>query len=130
MNPIAFYLKLVKEKGRPLSESYYYPESPVVVLTVDDALYALKLFNDTKVVALGGDIVSETDEGHLIYAYVLWGNGYFTLDWSCDREENESLEDYSIRSRAMVMYKINEAAKVAKQLGQKCYIDMTIKWYQ
>ncbi len=44
-------------------------------LTVNDALYALDLLNGSLIAILGGDIFSKKENGKLIYAYQLWGDG-------------------------------------------------------
>lgn len=122
MKQKSIYLNFIKEKGRPLSDIN--PGSDEFVLTVDDALFALKLLDESRVAILGGDILSQKDNGRLVYAYQLWGDGQecHCLNWSCDKMDNESEEDYTKRSYMVAKEKIKVANKIANDLNKKCYI--------
>ncbi|MDR1199326.1 MAG: immunity 40 family protein [Prevotellaceae bacterium] len=126
MKQISIYLNFIKEKGRSLSEIN--PGSDEIALTVDDALYALDLLDASHIAVLGGDILSEKENGEFIYAYQFWGNGYeyHCLNWSCSRVDNESQEDYVKRSYIIAKENIKTASDTAKRLGKKCYIVIVI----
>jgi hypothetical protein len=113
------YFDFIKEKGRPLSEIN--PGSDEIALTIDNALNGLELLKTSHVEILGGDIFSE-DNGELIYAYQLWGEEYHYLNWSCDRLNSESKDDYLKRSYDIAKQAIIKASKVAEKLNKKCYI--------
>ena len=124
MKPISVYLNFLREKGYPLSEIN--PGSDEIALVVDDALCALDLLNGTQIAILGGDILSEKENGSLIYAYQLWGSEYHYLNWYCDKDDNESPEEYAKRSSTVAMESIKAANGVAKRLNKKCYIVIVI----
>lgn len=124
MKKESIYLNFLREKGRPLSEIN--PGSEEVALNVDDALQALNLLGVDQVVILGGDILSEKDNGSLVYAYQLWGSEYACLDWYCDKLVNESQEEYAKRSYNFAKEGIKTANDIAKRLGKKCYIVIVI----
>lgn len=113
------YLDFLKEKGKPLSEIN--PGSDEIALTVSDALEALELLRDSQTAILGGDILSEENNG-LIYAYQFWGEEYQYLNWYCDKNDNESRTDYLRRSYLLAKEGITNANKTAEQLEEKCYI--------
>lgn len=113
------YLDFIKEKGRPVSEIN--PGSDEIALAVDDALQAIELLKDNQKAILGGDILSE-DNGELIYAYQLWGEEYHYLNWYCDREDNESKDNYAKRSYILAKEGIANAHATAEKLQKKCYI--------
>jgi hypothetical protein len=123
MKNISIYLNFLKEKGRPLSEIN--PGSDEIALTVNDALQALELLIDSQMAVLGGDILSEENNG-LIYAYQLWGEEYQYLNWYCDKNDNESTEDYLQRSYMSAKEGITNANKTAEELKKKCYIIFVI----
>jgi hypothetical protein len=124
MKQISIYLNFIREKGRLLSEIN--PGSDEIALTVNDALEALHLLNGSQIVVSGGDILSEKKNGELIYAYQLWGEEYICLNWYCEREDNESQEDYAQRSYIIAKEAIKTAKDVAKRLDKKCYIVIVI----
>jgi hypothetical protein len=128
MNPSSIYINLLKEKGQPLLDRNLYPKGPIA-LTVDNAVIAIKSFEGTDVAVLGGDIISESKDSRLVYAYTIWGDGYeyHNLDWSCDPFENESKSNFATRSHKVAMDSIYAADKVAKRLGQKCYIVLVVR---
>jgi hypothetical protein len=113
------YLNFIKEKGRPLSEIN--PGSDEIALAVDDALQAIELLKDNQTAILGGDILSE-DSGELVYAYQLWGEEYHSLNWYCDRIDNESEDGYLKRSYILAKEGITNAHAIAEKLKKKCYI--------
>ncbi len=126
MKQISIYLNFIREKGRPLSEIN--PGSDEIALTVNDALYALDLLDGNQIAVLGGDILSEKENGELIYAYQLWGDGqeYHCLNWSCSKIDSENQEDYTKRSYVIAKESIKTANDIAKRLGKKCYIVIVI----
>jgi hypothetical protein len=126
MKQISIYLNFIREKGRALSEIN--PGSDEIALTVDDAFLALDLLNGSQIVVLGGDILSEKENGDLIYAYQFWGNEYeyHYLNWSCSRIEQENQEDYAKRSYKLAKESIIAANDIAKRLNKKCYIVIVI----
>jgi len=119
MKSISTYIDFLKEKGKPLSEIN--PGSDEIALTVSDALQALELLRDSRAVILGGDILSE-ENNELTYAYQLWGDEYQYLNWYCDKNDNESKEDYLQRSYVLAREGIANASKTAEKLKKKCYI--------
>lgn len=123
MRLISNYLKLIKEKGRPLSEIN--PGSDEIALTVDDALQALELLKDSQTVILGGDILSE-ENGGLVYAYQLWGEEYIYLNWYSDKQDNESQAEYCTRSYGVAKESIKKAVEVSKQLKRDCYVVLVV----
>lgn len=120
MKKESIYLNFLREKGRPLSEIN--PGSEEVALNVDDALQALNLLGVDQVVILGGDILSEKENGSLVYAYQLWGSEYACLDWYCDKLVNESQEDYAKRSYNSAKKGIKTANDIAKRLGKNAIL--------
>ena len=113
------YLNFIKEKGRSLSEIN--PGGDEIALAVDDALQAIELLKGSQMTILGGDILSE-DNGELIYAYQLWGEEYHCLNWYCDREDNESKDEYAKRSYILAKEGVVNAYATAEKLKKKCYI--------
>jgi hypothetical protein len=126
MKSIFVYLNFIKEKGWPLSEIN--PGSDEIALTVSDALYSLDLLDGSQIAVLGGDILSQKENGELVYAYQLWGDGqeYHCLNWYCDKIDNESQEDYIKRSYIVAKESIKTANDTAKRLDKKCYIVIII----
>lgn len=120
MKSISNYLDFIRRKGKPLSEIN--PGSDEFALTVDDALQALRLLRDCETAVLGGDILSD-DNGRLIYAYQLWGQGYHCLNWyCCGKYEHESRPEYLQRCYTLAEEGIVNAKKTAEQLRKSCYI--------
>lgn len=117
MKSISNYLDFLKEKGKPLSGIS--PGSNEMALTVEDALQALDLIKDNKLIILGGDILSE-ENNELIYAYQLWGQEYHDLNWYLTTEDYER-RDY-FKSYGIAREGIANANKIAEQLKKKCYI--------
>ena len=98
------------------------PGCDEIALTVEDALQALELIKDSKIIILGGDILSE-DNNELIYAYQLWGEEYHVLNWFCDRTtSNESKDAYLKRSYDIAKESITNANEIAGKLKRKCFI--------
>ena len=124
MNSISVYLNFLKEKGHPLSEIN--SGSDEIALATNDAIQALDLLRNNQVAILGGDIFSERENGSLIYAYQLWGSEYHCLNWYCDKEDNESSEEYAKRSYAIAKESIKVANDIATRLNKKCYIVIVI----
>ena len=124
MKQISDYLNFIREKGCPLSEIN--PGSDEIALTVNDALYALDLLSGSHVAVLGGDILSEKEDGKLTYAYQFWGSEYHCLNWYCNKMNNESQEDYVKRSYVIAKESIKTANDTAKRLDKKCYIVIVI----
>lgn len=120
MKQLSIYLNFIKEKGRSLSEIN--PGSDEIALTASDALYALNLLNGSLIAVLGGDVLSEKENGKLIYAYQFWGSEYHYLNWYCDKMDNESQEDYAKRSYMVANESIKTANDAAKHLGKRCYV--------
>ncbi|MDR1624068.1 MAG: immunity 40 family protein [Tannerellaceae bacterium] len=120
MKNISNYLKFIREKGRPVSEIN--PGSDEIALAVDDALQAIELLKDNQTAILGGDILSEDENGKLMYAIHLWGYDYHYLNWYCDRIDNESEDDYLKRSYNIAKEGIINASKTAERFNKKCYI--------
>ncbi|MCD8032140.1 MAG: immunity 40 family protein [Bacteroides sp.] len=124
MKQISIYLNFIREHGRSLSEIN--PGSTEIALTVEDALQAVDLLNGTHSPVLGGDILSEDKNGELIYAYQLWDEGYHYLNWYCNKEKDESQEDYIIRSYREAKEGIKKANDIAMHLSKKCYIVLVV----
>ncbi|WP_439585772.1 hypothetical protein [Dyadobacter bucti] len=120
MKSISNYLDFLKEKGTPLSEIN--PGSSEIALTVSDALQALALLQDNQTAILGADVLSEDENGKLAYAIHLWGYDYHYLNWYCDKNDNESKEDYLQRSYVLAREGIANANKTAEKLKKKCYL--------
>lgn len=117
MKNVSAYIDFLKEKGKKLSEIN--PGSDEVALTVNDALQALELIRESKLIILGGDILSE-EKGELIYAYQLWGEEYHVLNWyltSKDYEEKNYSKSYDLARES-----ITNARATAEKLKKKCYI--------
>src|SRR5437588_8155818 len=89
------YIAFLKNNGRPLSEIN--PGSDETALTVNQALEALELLRVSTSPIVGGDVLSE-ENGRLVYAYQSWGSEYHCLNWSCNKEPNETQTEYAIRS--------------------------------
>lgn len=123
MSSISEYINFIGKKGRALSEIN--PGSDEVALTVDDALLALELLRNGQTIILGGDILSEENNG-LTYAYQLWGEEYIYLNWYCDKINNESEGEYLQRSYEVAKTGISNANEVAEQLEKKCLIVFVI----
>ena len=123
MVTISDYLAFVRSKGRALS--VINPGSDEVALSVDEALEAIGLLEDSQLPVLGGDILS-TESGRLIYAYQLWGSGYHCLSWYCDKLENESDAAYAVRSYELAKKAISKAANVAKKLSEDCFVVLIV----
>jgi hypothetical protein len=117
MTQISDFLNFIKAKGRPLSEIN--PGSDEMALTVEDALQALELIKDSKLIILGGDILSE-ENNELIYAYQLWGQEYHVLNWYLTTEDYEK-KDY-FKSYVLAREGIANANKTAEKLKKKCYV--------
>ncbi|OAV76281.1 hypothetical protein Barb7_00023 [Bacteroidales bacterium Barb7] len=124
MNNISIYLKFLKERGRPLSEIN--PGSDETALSVSDALLALNILKDNQLIILGGDILSEDEQGKLVYVIHYWGYEYCYLDWYCNRINNESENEYKKRSYDIAKRSIAIADTIAKKLNKKCLISFVI----
>ncbi len=118
------YLNYLKKNGIPLSEINI--GSNEIALDVIDALKALDIFRNTNIIILGGDILSEEDN-QLIYAYQYWGDKYQFLNWYCEVNQNECIEEYQNRSIDLANKNILIASKIAKKLKKKCFIVFVIK---
>lgn len=117
------YFDLIKDRGRSMSEIN--PGSLERALTFEDALIALELIKQSNKPIYGGDIVSENN-GKLLYAYQLWGNGYHYLNWSCDREEGEKEDEFISRSYDVAGKFITIAAETANEINRKCYVVLVL----
>jgi hypothetical protein len=124
MKSISNYFNFIREKGRSLSEINM--GSDEIALVVDDALRALDLLNDNQIAVVGGDILSEKENGSLIYAYQLWGSEYHCLNWYCAKKDDESQEDYVKRSHMVAKKSIQTANDIAMRLSKKCCIVIVI----
>lgn len=120
------YWDFLMKKGRSLLEMNQ--GSNEIALETDDALQALDLLKGNQIAVLGGDILSEKENGKLIYAYQLWGDGqeYHYLNWYCDKKDSENQEEYVERSYIIAKDSIKAANDIAKRLGKKCYIVIII----
>lgn len=116
----AIYLQFIRSKGKPLSEIN--PGSDEYALKPEDAFEALNILAEYEIPVAGGDILSISNTGKLIYAYNLWGQEYHYLDWYCNNDRNETSSEYSKRSILLSREKINEAVTKAKELNKDCYI--------
>lgn len=81
MNTYSEYVLFIKENGRSMIEVESIPDE--FALPVDAALYAVDMLYNMRISILGGDILSDKEDGTLVYAYPYWGKKYFTLNWSC-----------------------------------------------
>jgi hypothetical protein len=116
------YLDFIKEKGFPLSEIN--PGSDEIALTVEDALQALEFIKDSKLIVLGGDVLTQ-ENNKLIYAYQLWGQEYHVLNWYLtteDFEKGDFLKSYELAKES-----ISISNKIADKLKKKCYIVFVIE---
>lgn len=120
------YWDFLMKKGRSLLEMNQ--GSNEIALETDDALQALDLLKGNQIAVLGGDILSEKENGKLIYAYQLWGDGqeYHYLNWYCDKKDSENQEEYVERSYIIAKDSVKAANDIAKRLGKKCYIVIVI----
>ena len=120
------YWDFLMKKGCSLLEMNQ--GSNEIALETDDALQALDLLKGNQIAVLGGDILSEKENGKLIYAYQLWGDGqeYHYLNWYCDKKDSENQEEYVERSYIIAKDSIKAANDIAKRLGKKCYIVIVI----
>ena len=119
-----WFLGFLNQKGRALSVDY---QSEEKALSVDDALQAIELLSEEKIVIYGGDILTEAD-GELVYAHDIWGKEFQYLNWYCDKSEDEDRADYLQRSYDKAKEGIMEAKKVADRLGKKCYIVLVTEY--
>lgn len=126
MREISIYFNFLREKGRPLLEMNV--GSDEIALEPDDALQAVDLLKEIQIAVLGGDILSEEENGKLIYAYQLWGDGqeYHCLNWYCDKMDSENQEEYAKRSYIIAKESIKIASDIATNLGKKCYVVIVI----
>lgn len=125
MKSISAYLDFLKKKGKSLSEIN--PGSDEIALTVNDALQALELLKDSQTAILGADILSEDENGKLAYSIHVWGYEYNYLNWYCDKNDNESREEYLQRSYKLAKEGIANANRTAEQLKKKYYIVFVIE---
>lgn len=124
MHKISKYLNFLKDKGIPLSTIN--PGSHEVALSVHDAFEALELLEDSQTAILGGDILSEDENGKLGYALHIWGHDYHYLSWSCSQQEDEAWEEYIERSHNFAEDSIKKAHAIAEQLKKSCYIVLVL----
>jgi len=123
-NDIFGYLNFIKAKGRPLADIN--PGSSEHALCVEDALYAIDLLEIARLGVIGGDILSEDEDGILVYALHSWGSQYYYLSWSCNRSQDESGDEYVGRSIVLAKKSIELAGKTAEELGRKCYVVLVV----
>lgn len=119
MNSISIYLNFLKKKGISLSDINIGSEE--YALNIINSLAALNLLKDSKSSVLGGDILTE-ENNKLMYAYQIWGDEFISLNWYCEKIENESKEQYLKRSYNIARSSILEANKIAEKLNKKCFI--------
>lgn len=125
MSQISIYLNFIRDNGRPLSEIN--PGSDAFALEVNDALYAVDLLRNARIAILGGDILTEDKENNKLgYVVHLWGHDYHYLNWYCNKEDNESQENYIERSYIIAKESIKVANGTAKRFEKKCYIVIVI----
>lgn len=113
------YFDFAKSKGIELS--VINPGSKEIALEANDALEAINLIKECKLTILGGDVLS-IKEGKLIYSYKFWGIEYHYLNWYCNKNENESQDEFTMRSYEIAIESINRAIEVSKSLIKDCYI--------
>lgn len=113
------YREFLIKRGRNLSEIN--PGSDEMAFIIDDALDAIELLKNHKVNILGGDVLFEEKE-KLIYATHFLGYDYHYLNWYCDRQDNESDEDYLERNYSTAKESIIIAKKISIKFNKKCYI--------
>jgi hypothetical protein len=82
----------------------------------------LEILKETDLRILGGDILSENN-GELAYAMDFWG---IYLDWSCDKKDDETEEQYLKRCYGVAKESIYKANDIAKELNKKCYIVLVV----
>lgn len=114
------YTEFTRLKGRSLKEMN--PGSDSFALSIEDALTSLSIIENSRIAILGGDVLSETDDGKLIYAYQIWGSKYHCLNWYCDSIQGEARDTYLSRSYSIARKAINEAKTVAENLGKKVFV--------
>ena len=119
MNKLLDYQSFLESKGMPIST--FNPGSKEFALTVEDSFQAIKLLEDSNVAIIGGDVISD-DSGKLRYAYQLWGSEYHYLNWACEPVDDESREEYVLRSFSVASEGICAANDHAKKLKKNCFI--------
>jgi hypothetical protein len=108
-----------------MSETY--EGSNEFALSIKDALFAITLLSGSKMPILGGDIVSEDENGQLVYAIHLWGYEYVYLDWYYEMEcLNKNGDEYVGKSYQLAREKIITANNVAIHLRKSCYIVIVV----
>lgn len=117
------YKDFIKSRGIPLSEIN--PGSSELALSVEDALFAIELLDNSQTIILGGDIISNQN-GNLGYAIHLWGYDYHYLNWYCDRLEREIENEYRLRSYIVAKESIGAAHLIAKKMKSVCYIALVV----
>ncbi len=120
MKELLEYSEFIRSRGRPLAEIN--PGSDEMALSAQDALQAIELLKSKQMPVLGGDILSIDHRGKLIYAYQLWGMEYHSLNWYCDKSENENYSEYCKRSYKIAQESIQQSLNVAKNLDRLDYI--------
>ena len=93
-------------------KSSNFKDAPLA-FSVENSLKVLELFEKSKIIILGGDIlINSSDE--IVYAHYIWGDEYQYLNWHCEKVVDEKYEDYLNRgynlSKAFIL-KANEIAR-------------------
>lgn len=114
------YFDLLKSKGKSLAELN--PGSNEKALLAQDAFAAIELLRESETPIFGGDILSSDLSGKLIYAYQFWGPEYQYLNWYCDKAEDETNQQYSIRSYEVAKAAIEKAVKASIEKKRTCYV--------
>ena len=97
------------------------PGSKEKILTIQEALAAIKIFEKVGQPIIGGDVLSKDSENNYRYAYQLWGSEYHSLNWYCNKNNFESITDYSKKSYEAAINNINHAILVAQSLGYEVF---------
>lgn len=124
MNKYEIILNFMRHNGREMSEIN--EGSDEIALPIDRAFEVLQIAEQHSIPIIGGDIITETKQGMMAYAYTIWGTGYHYLNWSCDKTILEQNEEYCKRSHELAREMILEACLVSTKLNYKCYIVFVI----
>jgi hypothetical protein len=115
------YRKFAKSHGEIMPDGQY------IALSIDDAIQAIDLLNGSGVILSGGDIVVKDDNGSWSYVMHVWGSEYYALNWYYDEPKFSLPSEQDIAdSYKLAKQKIEEARKVAKQLGKQCWVVLVV----
>jgi hypothetical protein len=110
------YNNLLQDKGIPLSSLGL---GSNIALEAMDAIDAISII---KKPILGGDVLSVDETGNIKYAYDIIGQKYHVLNWSCDRKQDESRDEFRERSHKLAREKIHMSSTLLKNFGMVCYV--------